>query len=99
MLAESSYSFILTSMDAEIRTQAAQLSDALIELAEEIDLARDDDATAEEIQEARAMADEVLAEYSALLSRLTQDDRTEVQRSIGLKVAKIEGLLSTLPRS
>tara|TARA_Y100001968_G_C19445146_1_gene764917 strand:- start:1008 stop:1268 length:261 start_codon:yes stop_codon:yes gene_type:complete len=86
-------------MDAEIRTQAAQLSDALIELAEEIDLARDDDATAEEIQEARAMADEVLAEYSALLSRLTQDDRTEVQRSIGLKVAKIEGLLSTLPRS
>ena len=86
-------------MDADIRTQAAQLSDALIELAEEIDLARDDDATAEEIQEARELADEVLARYSALLSRLPENDRTEIQRSIGLKVAKIEGLLSTLPRS
>jgi hypothetical protein len=86
-------------MDTDLRAQAAQLSDALVELAEDIDLARDDDATADEIQEARALADEVLARYSALLSRLTEDDKTEVQRSIGLKVAKIEGLLSTLPTS
>jgi hypothetical protein len=84
-------------MDTDILAQAAQLSDALVELAEDIDLARDDDATADEIQETRALADEVLARYSALLSRLTEDDKTEVQRSIGLKVAKIEGLLSTLP--
>ena len=86
-------------MDADIRTQAEQLSAALIELADEIDLARDDDATTEEIEEARALADEVLGRYSALLSRVTDNDRTEIQRSIGLKVAKIEGLLSTLPRS
>ena len=86
-------------MDTDIRTQAAQISDALLELVEEIDLARDEDATAEEIQEARELADEVLARYSALLSRLSEDDKTEVQRSIGLKVAKIEGLLSTLPSS
>ena len=86
-------------MNADIRAQAVQLSDSLVELAEEIDLARDDDATAVEIQGARALADEVLARYSALLSRLTEDDKTEVQRSIGLKVAKIEGLLSTLPSS
>ncbi len=86
-------------MDTDIRAEAAQLSDALVELAEDIDLARDDDATADEIQETKALADEVLARYSALLSRLTEDDKTEVQRSIGLKVAKIEGLLSTLPSS
>ena len=58
-------------MDADIRTQAEQLSAALIELADEIDLARDDDATTEEIEEARALADEVLGRYSALLSRVT----------------------------
>jgi hypothetical protein len=69
----------------------------LVELAEDIDLARDDDATADEVQETRALADEVLAKYRAFLSQLTEDDKTEVQRSIGLKVAKIEGLLSTLP--
>lgn len=86
-------------MNADIQAQAAQLSDSLLELAEEIDLARDDDATADEIQEARALADEVLARYSALLSGLAGDDKTEVQRSIGLKVAKIEGLLSTLRSS
>ena len=86
-------------MNTDIRTQVEQLSDSLVDLAEEIDLARDDDATADEIQEARALADEVLARYSALLSGLTGDDKTDVQRSVGLKVAKIEGLLSTLPSS
>ena len=86
-------------MDTDIRTQAAQLSDDLIELADEIDLARDDDATAEEIHETRALADEVLGRYGAFLSRLTENDKLEVKRSIGLKVAKIEGLLSTLPKS
>ena len=86
-------------MNPDIGNQVAQLSDALVELAEEIDLARDDDATADEIQETRALADDVLGRYSAFLSGLTEDDKTEVQRSIGLKVAKIEGLLSTLPKS
>ena len=86
-------------MNEAIRSQAAQLSDALIELTEELDLALDDDATADEIQEARVLAADVLERYSALLGQLTGDDRTEVQRSIGLKVAKIEGLLSTLPNS
>jgi hypothetical protein len=83
-------------MNPEIGTQVVQLSDALVELVEEIDLACDDDATADEIQEARALADDVLGRYRALLSQLTGDEKTEVQRSIGLKVAKVEGLLSKL---
>ena len=86
-------------MKPDIGTQVAQLSDALVELAEEIDLARDDDATADEIQETRMLADDVLGRYRALLSQITGDEKTEVQRSIGLKVAKVEGLLSTLPGS
>jgi hypothetical protein len=86
-------------MNPDIGTEVAELSDALVELAEEVDLACDDDATADEIQETRALADDVLGRYSALLSQLTGDERTEVQRSIGLKVAKVEGLLSTLPGS
>ena len=86
-------------MKPDIGTQVAQLSDALLELAEEIDLARDDDATADEIQETRALADDVLGRYRALLSQIAGDEKTEVQRSIGLKVAKVEGLLSTLPGS
>ena len=83
-------------MNPEIGTQVVQLSDALVELVEEIDLACDDDATADEIQEARALADDVLGRYRALLSQLTGDEKAKVQRSIGLKVAKVEGLLSKL---
>jgi alpha-D-ribose 1-methylphosphonate 5-triphosphate diphosphatase PhnM len=84
-------------MRAEIQNEAAQLSEALAELAEEIDLACDDDATAEEIEETRALAVEVLSGYSALLGRTDGSEKTELQRSIGLKVAKIEGLLTRLP--
>jgi phosphopantothenate synthetase len=84
-------------MQADTQIEVEKLSDALIELAEEIDLAGDDDATAEEIQETRDLADEVLSRYRVLLTRVEGADRTEVQRSIGLKVAKIEGLLTTLP--
>jgi alpha-D-ribose 1-methylphosphonate 5-triphosphate diphosphatase PhnM len=84
-------------MDADIKNEAAKLSDALAELAEEIDLACDDDATAEEIEETRALSVEVLSRWSVLLGRTEGSDRTELQRSIGLKVAKIEGLLTRLP--
>ena len=86
-------------MNTDIETQVAQLSDALVELTEEIDLACDDDATADEIQEARTLAADVLGRYRALIGQLTGDEKTAVQRSIGLKVAKVEGLLSTLPGS
>jgi len=85
-------------MNPDIQAQMTALSDDLLDLVEEIDLARDDDATADEIQETRALADGVLGRYRAFLSQLEQDDKAEVLRSIGLKVAKIEGLLSTLPK-
>ena len=86
-------------MEPDLQSQAAKLSDALLELFEEIDLARDDDASADEIQETRALADDVLGRYATFLSGLDEADKSEVKRSLGLKVAKVEGLLSTLPKS
>jgi|GEM_PF-2647851 len=84
-------------MNEATQTEARQIADSLTELVDEIDLASDEDATAEEIQDARSLADEVLGRYRDLLTRVDGDDKTELQRSIGLKVAKVEGLLTRLP--
>lgn len=81
-------------MDANIESERARLADALEDASEELDLAADEDATAEEVEEAKALATEVISRYTSLLSRLDMDDKTEVQRSIGLKVVKIEALLA-----
>jgi hypothetical protein len=81
-------------MDANIESETARLAAALEDASEELDLAADEDATAKEVEEARALATEVLSRYTSLLSRLDMDDKTGVQRSIGLKVAKIEALLT-----
>ena len=84
-------------MDPNIESETARLAAALEDASEELDLAADEDVTAEEIDEARALATQVLSSYTSLLSRLDRDDKTEVQRAIGLKVAKIEALLGNLP--
>ena len=81
-------------MDANIQSETARLAGALEDASEELDLAADEDSTAEEVEEARALATEVLSRYASLLSRLDVDDKTEVQRSIGLKVVKLEALLT-----
>ena len=65
--------------------------------ADDKDLAGDADADPEEVAEVRELAAVVIGRYRALLGRLEGDDRTELQRSLGLKVAKIEGLLTALP--
>jgi hypothetical protein len=83
-------------MDANIESEVAELADALEGTSEELDLAVDEDATAEEIDEAKALATKVLSRYASLLSRLDKDDKMEAQRAIGLKVAKIEALLGKL---
>lgn len=83
-------------MDPAAQTKVDQLAESLTELTEEIDLASDYDASDEEVRGARALAEDVLGRYGELLSGLEGDDKTAVQRSIGLKVAKIEGLLTAL---
>ena len=84
-------------MNPDIDKEVGQLAQSLMDLVEEIDLASDEDASAEEIEDARSLADAVLGRYSDLLSRIDGDDKAQVQRAIGLKVAKIEGLLTRLP--
>jgi hypothetical protein len=84
-------------MDPTDCTEADALRGALLDLAEEVDLAGDADAEPEEVAEVRELAAVVIGRYRALLGRLEGDDRTELQRSLGLKVAKIEGLLTALP--
>lgn len=84
-------------MDPSTRTEADSIADALLELVDEIDVASDDDATAEEVDEVWSLADSVLGRYRSLLDGLADSDKTGLQRSLGLKVAKVEGLLSRLP--
>ena len=84
-------------MHPDIEREAGQLARSLEDLVEEIDLASDEDATADEIADVRSLADAALGRYRDLISRVDGDDKTQVQRSIGLKVAKIEGLLTRLP--
>jgi len=84
-------------MNPDIQGEAARLGQDLEDLVEEIDLASDEDASADEIRETRSLAAGVLGRYHDLLARVDGDDKTQVQRSIGLKVAKIEGLLTRLP--
>ena len=88
---------ILPPMDPSTRSEADSIADALLELADDIDVAGDDDATGRELDEVWSLADSVLGRYRALLNGLVDEDRTDIQRSVGLKVAKVEGLLSRLP--
>ena len=50
----------------------------------------------DDVREARDVVAQVNAKYAELLASLAGDERTEAQRAIGLKVAKMTGLLSRL---
>ncbi len=84
-------------MDTVIEKEMERLSEAVPVISEEIDLAAEDDATPEEIEKAKGLAAKLLADYDGLLKRLGPDDKINVQRTIGLKIAKIKGKLTQLP--
>ncbi len=83
-------------MDPKLAKEVERLAADAVELGDEIELASEDDATPEVIEQARRMMADFLDQYNSLLDKLEPDDKTKVQRSIGNKVERFNNSLSKL---
>ena len=83
-------------MDPKLAKEVERLAADAVELGDEIELASEDDATPEVIEQARRMMADFLDQYNNLLDKLEPDDKTKVQRSIGNKVERFNSKLSKL---
>lgn len=72
-----------------------QLTEELVEVAEGIEVSREG-STLEDIETAKALAADVLQKYYALMDRLSQRDRMQLQQSIGPLVERIKKGLTLL---
>lgn len=83
-------------MDLKVEKEAEGIAEAVADVIEEIELACEEGATLEDIEGAKAMAADLLDRYENLLKRLGPEDRTEMQKRIGLAVEKVKGKLTQL---
>ena len=83
-------------MDPKLAKEVERLAADAVELGDEIELASEDDATPEVVEQARRMMADFLDQYNSLLDKLEPDDKTKVQRSIGNKVERFNTKLSKL---
>ena len=83
-------------MDPKLAKEVERLAADAVELGDEIELASEDDATPEVIEQARRMMADFLDQYNSLLDKLEPDDKAKVQRSIGNKVERFNISLSKL---
>ncbi len=83
-------------MDAKLAKEVERLAADAVELGDEIELASEDDATPEVIEQARRMMADFLDQYNNLLDKLESDDKAKVQRSIGNKVERFNNSLGKL---
>lgn len=83
-------------MDTKLAREVERLAADAVELGDEIELASEDDATPEVIEQARRMMADFLDQYNSLLDKLEPDDKAKLQRSIGNKVERFNNSLSKL---
>jgi archaellum component FlaC len=83
-------------MDPKLAKEVERLAADAVDLGDEIELASEDDATPEVIEQARRMMADFLDQYNSLLDKLEPDDKAKVQRSIGNKVERFNNSLSKL---
>ena len=83
-------------MDPKLAKEVERLAADAVELGDEIELASEDNATPEVIEQARRMMADFLDQYNSLLDKLEPDDKSKVQRSIGNKVERFNNSLSKL---
>lgn len=83
-------------MDPKLAKEVERLAADAVELGDEIELASEDDATPEVIEQARRMMADFLDQYNSLLDKLEPDDKSKVQRSIGNKVERFNNSLGKL---
>lgn len=67
-----------------------QLTEQLVEVAEEMEMVSGESSTLEDIEGAKVLASEALDKYSAVLNRLGRPDRIKLERSIGPVVERIK---------
>lgn len=68
----------------------AQLTEKLVEVAEEMELVSGESSTVEDIEGAKILAADALEKYSAVLNRMGRPDRIKLERSIGPVVERIK---------
>lgn len=83
-------------MDQKLAKEIERLNADAVDLGDEIELASEDNATPEVVEQARRMMADFLDQYNNLLEKLDPDDRIKVQRSIGNKVERFNAKLSKL---
>jgi uncharacterized protein YPO0396 len=83
-------------MNPKIEKEMERLATAVLEVSEEVEMAADEEATPEEIERAKGLAADFLAKFDGFLKRLGSEDKTEVQRRIGLRVEQLREKLTQL---
>ncbi|MHB8746114.1 MAG: hypothetical protein ACYC7I_06225 [Gammaproteobacteria bacterium] len=83
-------------MDPKLAKEIERLNADAVDLGDEIELASEDNATPEVVEQARRMMADFLDQYNNLLEKLDPDDRVKVQRSIGNKVERFNAKLNKL---
>ena len=83
-------------MQPSTTTAIATLSADIDEAIDVVESAIGEPAASEDVREARATVARIRERYEALVATLAEPERSEAQRAIGLKVAKMTGLLLRL---
>ncbi len=83
-------------MDPRLAKEVERLAADAVELGDEIEMASEDNATPEAVEQARRMMADFLDQYNNLIDKLEPDDKAKVQRSIGNKVERFNVKLSKL---
>ncbi len=73
-----------------------QLTEELVEVAEEIELVSRENSTLEDIEGAKVLVADVLEKYSAILNRLGGRDRIQLEQCMGPVVERIKSGLTLL---
>jgi hypothetical protein len=83
-------------MNAMIKQEVDQIMTVISDINEEIELACEDYATTKQIDEAKTLTAQIISKYNNLLKGVVSEEKAEVIRGIGLKIAELEGKLSRL---
>jgi hypothetical protein len=79
-----------------LEKEFVRLTEELVEVAEEMELASGESSTLEDIEGAKALASDVLEKYSALLNRLDPRKKIQFEESVGPVIEQIKHGLTLL---
>jgi len=83
-------------MHTAIKQEVDRLITVISDLNEEFELASEDQATLKQIDEVKTQTAQIISKYNILLKGVVSEEKAEVIRGIGLKIAELEGKLSLL---